>query len=142
VVGKECRWCDWKPESAANAFRALLNQSTGPIAGAFFHNDEMALAAVPALQNAPQHAGMVVTGVDAQKQGLDGVREGQLAATATNPGCQIHQFALVIGQFIARNQEKIAQLPVEITLPTMLVSKETGNLDTMFYLSDPAHCMM
>jgi ribose transport system substrate-binding protein len=141
VTGGGCRWCEWKPELAASTFRTLLQQSKEQIAGAFFHNDDMALASIPALKGTP-HEGMVVAAVDAQKQGLTGVREGLLACTATNPGCQIHQLALVIGQFIARNGEKIEDLPIEITLPTILVSKEAGNLDAILYLSNPTHCVM
>ena len=141
VLGQGCRWCEWLPERAASTFRSLLQQNDTPIAGAFFHNDDMALASAPALRGTI-HKDMVIAAVDGQKQGLTGVREGQIACTATNPVCQIHQFALVIGQFIARNNEKIEDLPVEIMLPSVLVSKEAGNLDAMFYLSDPKHCMM
>lgn len=35
-----------------------------------------------------------------------------------------------------------ATLRLEIPCPCPLVSKEAGNLDAMFYLSDPKHCMV
>ena len=66
----------------------------------------------------------------------------QLAATSLNPTCLIHGWSLVIGQFIVRNQEKIEDVPEEIILPSPLVSQEAGNIDAMFYLSDPKHCLM
>ena len=138
VLGGGVRWCDWKTEKARNTFDALLEQSDEPIAGAFFHNDDMALACVPALAGT-RHANMVITSVDGQKNGLTGVREGKLAATTVNPTCMIHGYSLIIGQFIVHNRERIEDVPLEIICPSPLVSKESGNLDAMFYLSDPKH---
>ena len=85
---------------------------------------------------------MVVTAVDGQKEGLEAVRAGTLAATTVNPVCLIHKTALVLGQFIVRNQEKPEAVPLEVITPGPLVSKEAGNLDAMLYLADPAHCMV
>jgi ribose transport system substrate-binding protein len=141
VLGGGVRWCDWKTEKARDTFESLLQQSTEPIAGAFFHNDDMALASIPALAGTP-HAKMVVTAIDGQKDGLTGVRDGRLAATAVNPSCMIHMMSLVVGQFIVRNGEKLADVPPEIILPCPLISREAGNLEAMFYLSDVKHCLV
>ncbi len=141
VVGGGVRWCDWKKEMARNAFESLLGESDEPIAGAFFQSDDMALACMPALEGTP-HKNMVITAVDGQKEGLTAVREGKLAATTVNPVCLIHMTALVIGQFIVRNQETVDQVPLQIITPGPLVSRETGNLDAMFYLADPKHCLV
>ena len=141
VLGGGVRWCDWKTEKARDTFESLLQQSDEPIAGAFFHNDDMALACVPALKGTP-HEKMVVTGVDGQEDGLNGVRDGRLAATTLNPSSLVHMTSLVIGQFIVRNKETVADLPLEIPLPTPLVSKETGNIDAMLYMSGPKHCLV
>ena len=141
VVGGGVRWCDWKPEKARDTFETLLAQAGEPIAGAFFHNDDMALACYPALADTI-HQNMVITAVDGQKEGLTGIREGKLAATAVNPTCMLHMLALVVGQFIVRNREQLDSLPLEIPCPCPLVSKEAGNLDAMFYLSDPKHCLV
>jgi ribose transport system substrate-binding protein len=141
VLGGGVRWCDWKPEKARDTFDSLISQAREPIAGAFFHNDDMALACVPGLAGTI-HQKMVITAVDGQKEGLTGVREGKLAATTVNPTCMLHSWALIIGQFIVRNREKIEDVPLEIPCPCPLVAKETGNLDAMFWLSDPRHCMV
>lgn len=141
VVGGQVRWCDWKKEKARQTFEALLEQSAEPIAGAFFHSDDMALACIPALEGTP-HKDMVITAVDGQKEGLEAVRDGRLAATTVNPVCLIHMTALVVGQFIARNQEPVDRVPLEIVTPGPLVARETGNLEAMFYLADPAHCLV
>ena len=141
VIGGGVQWCDGGPERARETFEALLKQSEEPIAGAFFHNDDLALACVPALEGT-RHAGMVVTAVDGQQAGLNAVRDGKLAATVVNPACMIHGWSLVIGQFIVRNREKADDLPPEIICPSPLVAKEMGNLDAVFYLADPKHCLV
>lgn len=142
VVGGGVRWCDWKKEKARNTFETLLSQEKEPIAGAFFHSDDMALACLPAVKDTV-HKKMVVTAVDGQKEGLQSVRERGLAATTVNPVCLIHQTALVVGQFIVRNKEPIESVPLEIITPGPLVSLERkSTLDAMFYLADPLHCMV
>jgi ABC-type sugar transport system substrate-binding protein len=141
VVGGEVRWCDWKTEKARDTFEALLEQSEEPIAGAFFHNDDMALACVPALEGT-RHEGMVITGVDGQKEGLTGVQDGRMDATTVNPVCMIHLYGLVIGQFLVRNREAVDDVPLEIICPSPLVAKETGNLEAMLFMSDPKHCLI
>jgi ribose transport system substrate-binding protein len=142
VIGGGVRWCDWDKEKARNTFESLLSQEKDPIAGAFFHSDDMALACLPALKDTV-HSKMVVTAVDGQKEGLQSIRDGKLAATTVNPVCLIHQTALVVGQFIVRNKEPVDKVPLEIITPGPLVSLETPNvLDSMFFLADPAHCMV
>lgn len=142
VIGGGVRWCDWKKEKARENFEALMNQTREPIAGAFFHSDDMALACVEAARKHPVHKEMVITAVDGQKEGLQAVRDGLLAATTVNPVCLIHQWSLVVGQYIVRNQEKIDELPLVLTTPGPLVAKDTGNIDAMLYLADPRHCMV
>lgn len=142
VVGGGIRWCDWEKAKARNTFEALLQQEKEPIAGAFFHSDDMALACIPYAKEHPIHKDMIFTAVDGQKEGLAAVRAGQLSATTVNPVCLIHRTALIIGQFIARNQEAMDTLPLEIITPGPLVSLESGNLQSMEYLADPKHCMV
>lgn len=142
VVGGGVRWCDWKKEKARNTFESLLQQETTPIAGAFFHSDDMALASVPALKGTI-HEKMLVAAVDGQKEGLDAVKNGVLAATSVNPVCRIHRTALFLGQFFARNKEKIDQAPMEIITPGPLVTLDNPRtLEAMYYLADPTHCIV
>jgi ribose transport system substrate-binding protein len=142
VIGGGVRWCDWKKQKARDTFEALLQQEKEPIAGAFFHSDDMALACTPALEGTI-HKDMVITAVDGQRDGLDAVAKGVLAATAVNPVCLIHQTALVVGQFIVRNKEAVDTVPLEIITPGPLVTKDNPRaLEAMLYLADPAHCMV
>ncbi len=142
VVGGEVRWCDWLKEKARNTFEALLAQEKEPIAGAFFHSDDMALASAPAIKGTI-HKDMQIVAVDGQKEGLEAVQNGVLAATTVNPVCRIHRTSLFIGQFIARNGEKVDTVPMEVITPGPLCSKDHPNdLAAMFYLADPTHCIV
>jgi ribose transport system substrate-binding protein len=141
VVGDGVSWCDWDPKTARKAFEKLIGQSDEPIAGAFFHNDDMALACEPLLIGT-RHEGMVLTAVDGQEPGLTGVRKGKLAATAVNPTCMIHGWSVIVGQFIVRNEETVDDLPLEIICPSPLVTNGSGNLEAMSYLSDPKHSLI
>ncbi|MGE0609054.1 MAG: sugar ABC transporter substrate-binding protein [Pirellulales bacterium] len=141
VLGGGVRWCDWKKEKARNEFETLLAQSTDPIAGAFFHSDDMAIACIPALEGTI-HKDMVITAVDGQKEGLTAIREGRLYASTVNPVCLIHMTALVLGQFMVRNQEPVDSVPLEIITPGPLVTLETNNLEAMLYQADPRHCLV
>jgi len=140
VVGGGVRWCDWKKQKARDTFETLLEQSEEPIVGAFFHSDDMALACIPALSGSNREQ-MVITAIDGQKEGLEAVRRGELAATTVNPVCLIHRTALEIGQFIIRNQEKVEGVPRQIITPGPLVTLENGNLEAQLYLADPRHCI-
>ena len=142
VIGGGVRWCDWKKEKARNTFESLLQQETTPIAGAFFHSDDMALACVDAIKNTI-HKDMVITAVDGQRDGLDAVKHGTLAATSVNPVCRIHGTSLILGQFIARNKEAVDTVPLEIITPGPLVTRDDPNvLAAMYYLADDAHCLV
>jgi ribose transport system substrate-binding protein len=141
IVGGAVRWCDWSEEKARATFEAILSQEEEPIQAAFFHNDDMALACVPALAGTP-HEGMLICGVDGQRQGLEGVRDGKLNSTVVNPAALIHKTALEIGRFFVARGEKVDDVPLHVQLPGPLVSQESGNLDAMFYLSDPARSLL
>jgi ribose transport system substrate-binding protein len=141
VIGGGVIWCDWKKQKARDTFESLLEQESSPIAGAFFHSDDMALACIPALANSI-HRDMAITAVDGQKEGLTAVRDGSLAATTVNPVCRIHRTALTIGQFIVRNQESLDEVPPLVITPGPLVTQESGNLEAMFYLADPRRGMV
>jgi hypothetical protein len=80
--------------------------------------------------------------VDGQKEGLTAIQNGLLHATTVNPVCMIHMNALVIGQFIVRNEESIDSLPHRIVTPGPLVSRDTGNVEAMQYMADPKHCLV
>lgn len=142
VVGGGIRWCNWEKDLALSTFNGILQQfSNDPIAGCFCHSDDMALACATALKGTV-HENMVITSVDGQKDGLEGVETGLIAATTINPVSLIHMTSLAIGQFIVRNNELKENIPAKIITPGPLVSRESDNLSAMKFMADPRHCMV
>ena len=61
----------------------------------------MALAARQVVENAGLGDQVIVGGVDAMPNALQAVADGKLVATARNPSCRIHGWAVVAGAYAA-----------------------------------------
>jgi ribose transport system substrate-binding protein len=66
------------------------------IDAAFFHNDDMALAAYDVMK-AHGRSSILIGGVDAIPAAIDAIFEGRMFATVRNPACLIHGAAIVAG---------------------------------------------
>lgn len=87
---------DWDVTKATRIWDSLLTKYGDQIKGAFFHNDDMALAA----QNIMRARGrddIIVGGVDAMPPAVEAVIDGRMHATVRNPSSRIHGGALVAG---------------------------------------------
>jgi len=86
---------DWDVTKVARIWETLLTKYP-QIDAAFFHNDDMALAAATVMQ---QHnrTGIKIGGVDAMPAALEAVIDGRMLATVRNPSCRIHGGAIVAG---------------------------------------------
>jgi ribose transport system substrate-binding protein len=86
---------DWDPAKAARLWESYLD--TYPqIGAAFFHNDDMALAALEVMK-ARKRTEIRVGGVDAMPPAIDAVVDGRIHATVRNSSCRIHGGAIVAG---------------------------------------------
>ncbi|HEX5078906.1 MAG TPA: sugar ABC transporter substrate-binding protein [Geminicoccaceae bacterium] len=86
---------DWDVTKATRIWDSLLTKYD-KIDAAFFHNDDMALAA----QNVMKARGrddILVGGVDAMPPAVEAVIDGRMFATVRNPSCRIHGGAIVAG---------------------------------------------
>lgn len=86
---------DWDVTKATRIWDSLLTKHA-KIDAAFFHNDDMALAA----QNVMKARGredIIVGGVDAMPPAVDAVLDGRMFATVRNPSCRIHGGAIIAG---------------------------------------------
>jgi ribose transport system substrate-binding protein len=86
---------DWDVTKATRIWDSLLTKHPD-ITAAFFHNDDMALAA----QNVMKARGrdkILVGGVDAMPPAIEAVIDGRMFATVRNPSCRIHGGAIVAG---------------------------------------------
>lgn len=95
---------DWDVTKATRIWDSLLTKYPD-ISAAFFHNDDMALAA----QNVMKARGrdkILVGGVDAMPPAIEAVIDGRMLATVRNPSCRIHGGAIVAGVAAVLTGEK------------------------------------
>jgi ribose transport system substrate-binding protein len=86
---------DWDVTKAARIWDSLLTKHP-VISAAFFHNDDMALAAQNVM-NARGRGDIIVGGVDAMPPAVEAVLDGRMHATVRNPSCRIHGGAIFAG---------------------------------------------
>ncbi|MEZ5668539.1 MAG: sugar ABC transporter substrate-binding protein [Alphaproteobacteria bacterium] len=86
---------DWDVTNAVRIWDSLLTKYPD-ISAAFFHNDDMALAAANAMQRAGR-TDILIGGVDAMPPAIEAVLDGRMYATVRNPSCRIHGGALMAG---------------------------------------------
>jgi len=96
------------------------------ISAAFFHNDDMALAAYNVMK-AKGRTEIIIGGVDAMPPALAAVLDGRMLATVRNPSCRIHGGAIVAGVAAVVNGEKTgAGIPKNIVTDGPVITKETA----------------
>jgi ribose transport system substrate-binding protein len=114
---------DWDVTKATRIWDSLLTKYGDEIKGAFFHNDDMALAA----QNIMKARGrddIIVGGVDAMPPAVEAVIDGRMHATVRNPSCRIHGGAIVAGVAAKVNGEKTGEgIPKHVITDGPVVTK-------------------
>ncbi len=95
---------DWDVNKVAQLWENLLNRYK-KIDAAFFHNDDMALAAYQVIKNAGRENEIVIGGIDGMPPAVQAVLDGKLRATARNSAARIHWGALVAGYYAAMQKE-------------------------------------
>jgi ribose transport system substrate-binding protein len=99
---------DWDVNKVAKLWEDyLVKYPAGQLQGAFFHNDDMALAAAKVVKNAGRDKEIALAGVDAMPPAVQAVLDGSLQATVRNPSSRIHWGALVIGALAATGVKDI-----------------------------------
>jgi ribose transport system substrate-binding protein len=86
---------DWDVSKVAQQWRAYLAKYP-QIDAAFFHSDDMALAAYEVMK-AHGRTSILIGGIDAMPPALDAVLEGRMFVTMRNPACLIHSSAIIAG---------------------------------------------
>ncbi len=86
---------DWDVSKAGKIWETLLTKYP-EIDAAFFHNDDMALAAYAVMQR-HNRTSIKIGGVDAMPPALAAVADGKMHATVRNPSCRIHGGAIIAG---------------------------------------------
>ena len=86
---------DWDVAKTARIWETLLTKYP-KIDAAYFHNDDMALAAYNVMK-AHNRTNILIGGTDAQPPALEAVADGRMHATVRNPSCRIHGGAVIAG---------------------------------------------
>ena len=86
---------DWDVTKVARIWDTYLTKYP-QIDAAFFHNDDMALAAYNVMK-ARNRTNILIGGVDAMPPAIEAVIDGRMLATVRNPSCRIHGGAVIAG---------------------------------------------
>lgn len=114
---------DWDVTKATRIWDSLLTKYGDKIKGAFFHNDDMALAAQN-IMKARGRTDIIVGGVDAMPPALEAVIDGRMHATVRNPSSRIHGGAIVAGVAAVVNGEKTGEgIPKHVITDGPVVTK-------------------
>jgi ribose transport system substrate-binding protein len=122
---------DWDVTKAARIWETLLTKYP-KIDAAFFHNDDMALAAY-AVMKAKGRTETKIGGVDAMPPAIKAVEAGEMLATVRNPSCRIHGGAIVAGVQSVLHGAK-ANIPKNIVTDGPVVTKE--NAEGMLWMQE------
>ena len=125
---------NWDVTQVARIWEALLTKYP-KIDAAFFHNDDMALAASKVMQ-AKGRTETKIGGVDAMPPAIKAVQEGAMYATVRNPSCRIHGGAIIAGVNAVVNGEKTGPggIPKNVVTDGPVVTK--ANADGMAWMEE------
>ncbi len=133
-------------QGRAKGFNAVVKQYPGArlwetyltkypqIDAAFFHNDDMALAAYN-IMKAHNRTNILIGGVDAMPPAIQAVSEGRMFATVRNPSCRIHGGAIVAGvAALAKGEKSGKDIPKSVVTDGPVVTK--ANAAGMQWMED------
>jgi ribose transport system substrate-binding protein len=124
---------DWDVTKATRIWDSLLTKHP-QIDAAFFHNDDMALAAANVMK-ARGRENILIGGVDAMPPAVEAVLEGRMFATVRNPSCRIHGGALMAGVAAVVAGEKTGEgIPKHVITDGPVVTKD--NAAGMLWMQD------
>ncbi len=113
---------DWDVSKTARLWETYLTKYP-QIDAAYFHNDDMALAAYN-IMKAHNRTNILIGGCDAMPPAISAVADGRMHATVRNPSCRIHGYAIVAGLAAVMNGEKTGSgIPKNIVTDGPVVTK-------------------
>jgi ribose transport system substrate-binding protein len=125
---------DWDVSKVARIWETLLTKYP-EIDAAFFHNDDMALAAYEVMQRQGR-TNILIGGVDAMPPAITAVADGRMHATVRNPSSRIHGYAIIAGVAAVVGGEKTGEggIPKSIVTDGPVVTK--ANAAGMQWMED------
>jgi len=124
---------NWDTAIVAELWQSYLDQYPH-ISAAFFHNDDMALAALEVMKTR-NRTEILVGGVDAMPPAIQAVLDGRMYATVRNSSCRIHGGAIVAGVDAALAPKKSpATPPRQIVIDGPIVTR--ANAPGLLWMED------
>src|SRR3954447_6202491 len=124
---------DWDVTKVARIWETLLTKYP-KIDAAYFHNDDMALAAYNVMK-AHNRTDILIGGCDAMPPALAAVGDGRMHATVRNPSCRIHGGAVIAGVAAVVAGEKSGEgIPKQVVTDGPVVTK--ANAAGMQWMED------
>ena len=115
---------DWDVSKVARIWETLLTKYP-QIDAAFFHNDDMALAANNVMKEKGR-TGILIGGVDAMPPAIQAVSDGRMFATVRNPSSRIHGGAIIAGVAAVAGEKTGAGIPKNIVTDGPVVTKDNA----------------
>ncbi len=113
---------DWDVSKTARLWETYLTKYP-QIDAAYFHNDDMALAAYN-IMKAHNRTNILIGGCDAMPPAIQAVADGRMHATVRNPSCRIHGWSILAGVAAVMNGEKTGDgIPKNIVTDGPVVTK-------------------
>jgi ribose transport system substrate-binding protein len=124
---------DWDPAKTRQLWESYLDKFP-QIGAAFFHNDDMALAALEVIR-AKNRTGILIGGIDAMPPAIRAVLDGSMHATVRNSSCRIHGGAIVAGAEAALAPKKApAAPPKQVVIDGPIVTR--ANAPGLLWMED------
>jgi ribose transport system substrate-binding protein len=115
---------DWDVTKVARLWETYLTKYP-KIDAAYFHNDDMALAAYNVMK-AKGRTDIKIGGCDAMPPALAAVADGRMTATVRNPSCRIHGGAIIAGVAAVSGEKAGAGIPKNIVTDGPVVTKDNA----------------
>jgi ribose transport system substrate-binding protein len=116
---------DWDLAKVKQQWQGYLDKYP-QIDAAFFHSDDMALAAYDVMK-AHSRTSILIGGIDAMPPALNAVFEGRMFATVRNPSCLVHGSAVIAGILAVAGAERPgARVPPRVVTDGPLVTFENA----------------
>ncbi|HVW57345.1 MAG TPA: sugar ABC transporter substrate-binding protein [Rhizobiaceae bacterium] len=117
---------DWDVSKTARLWETYLTKYP-KIDAAYFHNDDMALAAYNVMK-AHNRTDIKIGGCDAMPPAISAVAEGRMYATVRNPSCRIHGGAIIAGVAAVTGGEKTGEggIPQNVVADGPVVTKNNA----------------
>jgi ribose transport system substrate-binding protein len=103
---------------ALNVMENIL-QAQPKIDAVYCFNDEMAMGALAAVKSA-KRTGIMITGMDANKDAVEAVKKGELAMTIALPPYDIGRLGVVYGRWLKTGEMSV---PVRSVMPVSFITK-------------------